>query len=479
MTSNEVVAETSAWQRYRETGSEDAFREVVERHINLVYSVAIRRTRGDPGLAEDIVQKVFADLSQKAATLAPTLILPGWLYRHASFVAASVIRGENRRRQREVAAMNQSPSSDPIHWTQIQPVLDEALGELPERDRTAIILRFLDQQPFAEVGRLLGIGSDAARMRVDRALSRLRDGLERRGIHSTAAALALGMGQHGVVAAPALLAASIAAAATLTTSTVATATAFGFMSTSKIPIGLAALVAAASTTVAYLQHRENAGLRGELAAARASLVTRDTAAEPNGAPDPAEWQSLREDRVRLMALRDEVTRLRESQQRMAALEEENRLLREQSGSQAENATAEKERDFEAELQTGLALARMNFAQSWMLAFMLYAEDNSGQIPSAFDQATKYYSPNERSGGSLLDPARFEIVYQGAWSNIANPASTIVIREREPFTMKRPDGTERLARTYGFADGHSEIYAAPTGTFDEWERKRMIPPPAAE
>ncbi len=485
MTPSDVMpADTTAWQRYRATGSDDAFREVVERHINLVYSVAVRRAHGDSALAEDITQQVFTDLSRKAAGLPAATVLAGWLYRHASFVAATLVRGESRRRHRELAAMNPSESDDSVHWEQIRPVLDDALGELPERDRNAIVLRFLDQQSFAQVGLALGIGSDAARMRVDRALVRLRDGLARRGIKSTAAALALGMGQYGVVAAPASLASAIAvaAASTLTVSTLATTATLTLMNPAKISLGLAALVAASSTTVAYLGHRDAANLRTQLADARADLASHVLAVEQAGGPESAELKALREDRVRLMALRDEITRLREDQRRLAALEAENQALRANAASRAvtprSDGDGNTQRDLEAELQKGLGLARLSFARDWMLAIIRYSEDHQGQLPATFSQAASYYGNNNDEGGGLIDPDRFEIVHQGAWSRIVNPAATIVIREREPFRMRKPDGTEALARTYGFADGHSEIHASPTGDFESWERQRMAAPAAA-
>src|SRR5205823_5447873 len=82
---------------YVEDHSEAAFQELVNRYINLVYSVAIRRVGGDTLLAEDVTQMVFTDLARKAASLPANLMLGGWLQRHSGFVAASVVRTEQRR----------------------------------------------------------------------------------------------------------------------------------------------------------------------------------------------------------------------------------------------------------------------------------------------------------------------------------------------------------------------------------------------
>jgi hypothetical protein len=59
-------------------------------------------------------------------------------------------------------------------WREVAPVLDEALSELGEKDRNAVLLRFFEQKNLAEVGHALGIGEDGARRRIERALDKLR-----------------------------------------------------------------------------------------------------------------------------------------------------------------------------------------------------------------------------------------------------------------------------------------------------------------
>src|SRR6476646_7173615 len=61
--------------RYVEARCEDAFAELVRRHVNLVYSAALRQVNGDAHLAQDVAQNVFADLARKAATLSRRLAL--------------------------------------------------------------------------------------------------------------------------------------------------------------------------------------------------------------------------------------------------------------------------------------------------------------------------------------------------------------------------------------------------------------------
>ena len=65
---------------FARTNSEDAFAELVRRHVSLVYSAALRQVGGDAHLAQDVAQTVFTDLARKAAALARRESLTGWLY---------------------------------------------------------------------------------------------------------------------------------------------------------------------------------------------------------------------------------------------------------------------------------------------------------------------------------------------------------------------------------------------------------------
>jgi len=75
------------------------------------------------------------------------------------------------------------------NWEDLHPVIDDAMHDLVEKDRVAILVRFFEQRSLAEVGEVLGVGENAARMRVDRALHRLRELLTQRGIKSTTMAV--------------------------------------------------------------------------------------------------------------------------------------------------------------------------------------------------------------------------------------------------------------------------------------------------
>ena len=197
-------------RRYAETGSEDAFTELVRRHVDLVYSAALRQVNGDAHLAQDVAQSVFTDLARKAAPLARRPALTGWLYTSTHFAAAKAVRTEHRRQAREqeahtMQALLHDPEPD-VDWDKLRSVLDEAMHRLSEDDREAILLRFFENRPLAEVGAELGVGENAARMRVERALEKLRVQLVRRGVTTPAAVLATTIAAHAVQAAPAGLA---------------------------------------------------------------------------------------------------------------------------------------------------------------------------------------------------------------------------------------------------------------------------------
>src|SRR5271168_4347517 len=127
---------------YLRDGSEQAFRELVARYLDLVYSTAVRLAGGDTHLAEDVAQIVFVDLARMAKSLSSEVRLGGWLHRHTCFVAAKILRGERRRqsRERQAAEMNALQNHSEAHLGQIAPILDEAINQLGAADRTAVVL---------------------------------------------------------------------------------------------------------------------------------------------------------------------------------------------------------------------------------------------------------------------------------------------------------------------------------------------------
>jgi RNA polymerase sigma factor (sigma-70 family) len=259
---SELVAE------YARERSEGAFRELVARYVDLVYSTA-RRLVGEAPLAEDVTQTVFLDLARGAGGLSGDVMLGGWLHRHTCFVAARTMRGERRRQRRERRAVEMSPPEGAAGDRELLPILDRAIDSLASEDRTAILLRFFEQRDFRAIGAALGSSEDAARKRVARGLDKLAAILKRQGFVFGAASLATALGGKAVSAAPAGLAAAIASKALLAGSGSATLTTVKVMALTKLKLGVATAVLMIAMVAPLVVSRQSAArLRDENRALR-------------------------------------------------------------------------------------------------------------------------------------------------------------------------------------------------------------------
>lgn len=264
-------------RRYAVERSEEAFAELVRRHVDLVYSAALRRLHGDAHAAADVTQEVFIALARQAGKLAQYRALPPWLYATARNVAIDFVRSEQRRRTREQEAhlMQKVISTYPERndWEQVRASLDTAMDELGSADRAALVLRFLARRSLAEVGVALGISEDAARMRVSRALTKLHGLLARRGVTSSAVAMSAGFAEQVITAAPSGLGRTVARAAVIAADAIMSPTWFGLVNSKTVATLLSAIVLCSSGAFALWQWRTLDSTHRELAAERAQIFS--------------------------------------------------------------------------------------------------------------------------------------------------------------------------------------------------------------
>ena len=255
-------------REYARHSSEEAFVELLSRHVNLVYSVALHQLR-DASLAEEVTQAAFIILARKAGSLGPKTILSAWLCRTAQYAAARALRTERRRQCREQEAYIQSmlnqPEPETSPWPDIAPLLNLAMAGLCEKDHSAIVLRFFEGKDLKQVAAELGVGEDTAKTRVRRGVEKLRKFFVKRGITLSASVIAGAISTNAVQAAPVGLVKSITAVVITNGATASGSTltlikgALKIMAWTKaktaIIAGVAAVLAVGITSTAIHHHR--------------------------------------------------------------------------------------------------------------------------------------------------------------------------------------------------------------------------------
>ena len=479
-----MTPDSELLRRFAKTNSEDAFAELVKRHVNLVYSAAIRQVGGDAYLAQDVAQTVFADLARKAGALSRRDTLTGWLYTSAHFAAAKIARTENRRRDREEKFMREpthetAPDASRAEasaeagadWEKLQPRLDKVMHELKETDREAILLRYFENRPFAEVGTKMGLNENAARMRVERALEKLRAIFAKRGI-TTATALASVISANAVQIAPANL------AATITTTSIATSgtgafTLLKIMTMTNSKLGISALAVAGAATTLVVQHQTQEKLRAEneTLTQQIAQIQTDNNNYSNqlanvrlaNVGDSKTGQTLSADQSNeLLKLRGEVGVL----QRQASEASQKAQAAEQKLAAALSAKAQF-----ASHQS----ATMNAAKMLGLNMRLYARDHDNQFPT--NTRSLYKLADDYGQTNLLQnipPLEFINVGLTKLNSQNQPDFPNMVLVRERLARQAPDGT--WARIYGFADGSVQIATSYDGNFDAWEKANTYSPP---
>jgi RNA polymerase sigma factor (sigma-70 family) len=452
--------------------SQDAFTTIVQRHLDLVYCAALRQVRSRE-LAEEVAQSVFSDLARDAARLKPDTVLTAWLYEVTRRTAINVVRGETRRRFREqIACEMNAMNATAADWTQIEPLLDEAMHALDDTDRTAVLLRYFENKSLREVGQTLGTSDDTAQKRVSRAVERLREFFSKRGVTVGAGVLTVIISANAVHAAPVGLTVTISTAAlagaTLVTTATTTATKAIAMTTMQKTI-IAATLAAAVGTGVYEAHQASV-LRSQVLALlqqQAPLSEQIQQLARERGDSARQLASLSEENERLnhntaelLKLRGEVGALRRRTDELGKRREEITELRQTPPE--ETQTLSQVMDWVRVKQLCMRI--------WLQAFFAYARANQGQCPETFQQAASFLPESLKE--ISLTAEQFEILHQGSLDAIKDQ-DMIVFREKNVW--QHFGG--KWGRLYGIADGNVQYCSSSdktaTGSFDEYEKQHIV------
>jgi len=178
--------------RFAAHRDEAAFELLLWRHERLVFGVCLRMLH-DPHDAEDAFQATFLALALHAGRIAKREAVAGWLHKVAYRVALTARGRRARRGAREqlsgtAAHLAASPEAEvPLESQELRRVLDEEIGRLPERFRSAVVLCYLEGKSVDEAAMLLGCPRGTVASRLARARERLRVRLVGRGLALTAA----------------------------------------------------------------------------------------------------------------------------------------------------------------------------------------------------------------------------------------------------------------------------------------------------
>ena len=455
-----------------ENRSEPAFTALVERHIGLVYSAAVRQVQ-DAHTAQEVAQTVFIQLARKAASLGPGTVVSAWLYRTTLYTAADVRKARRRRALREqeagVQAMSNPTESDA--WAQVAPLLDDALADLGEADRAALVLRYFENKTAREIAIALRTEEGAAQKRVTRALEKLRGIFAKRGVTLTAAALSGIVAANAVQAAPAGLTATISTAA-LATSTLATTLAMTLLQKITVTAALTVTIGtgiyvAKQASVARAQAQQQAVLAAqadELAQERDAATNRIAALT-----DAMAKQKNQDDELsRLRSVAKQSRAMANMENDPAFLKAHEWLAKEAKLRQllvdhpdqaipelkflSEDEWFEQARRAELDSVKGMRLAFINlrasavydFGNKLSAALKAYQTANNQQLPGSVMDLSGYFSPPVADLDTILP--RYRMLTAEEQANPASHGAAIILDTIEDPSESKPVISSQMVST---------------------------------
>jgi RNA polymerase sigma factor (sigma-70 family) len=407
-------------RQYSENHSDEAFAALVTRHINLVYSVAVRSIH-DPHLAEEVVQAVFTILAKKAKQLHHDKALSSWLFQTTRLTANNAVRSELRRHRREQEAHMQSVLNDSGSdiWSIIAPMLDDAVEGLNDKDRLAIVLRFYEGKNLHEVGTALGASRDAVEKRISRAVDKLREFFIKHGVTISGSGLAVLISSNAVQAAPPGLAVTISSGATVGTALAAAVATHSVMNLVRRLL-LVAAIASCAMTPFVIEHYAN------------------KPAQHGGKPvqNPLTLENAASQRATLT-----------------------------STSTLKPGSPEK-----GEMLNRMAQGKTRDAIVLSTALTQYVAKQRGPLPLSFDSIASFLLKLP----PLTGTNDFEILRSGSFEEMRQMQSmpVAIIRERYVWLTQ----TGKRARVYGMLGGYAEIVVA-DDNFQAWEARHLLASPS--
>jgi RNA polymerase sigma factor (sigma-70 family) len=469
-----MTSDLDLLRQFARKNSQEAFAALVQRHLNLVYTAALRQVRA-PQLAEEIAQSVFADLARQAgkisgAGVSPASFLTPWLYAVTRRTAVDVVRKESRRRLREqIAVEMNSMNATANEWTQIEPLLDDAMAALDETDRNAVLLRYFENKSLREVGEALGASEDAAQKRVSRTVERLREFFSKRNVTIGAGGLTVLISANAVQSAPVGLAATISAAAILTGTAVSTSTAIATtkviaMTTFQKTI-IGAVLATAVGTGIFEAHQasqlreQNQTLQQQQAplAEQIRQLQTDNKKLSNRLAEAGDSRKLSDEQFNeLLKLRGQIAQLRNAAevendpafQKARLWLAKEKILRQQFEEHpdqwipemkflsseewldlARKANLDTAKGMRCALSNVRSAATFDFAQKVSIALREYMGANNQQLPDSISQLSAYFHPPLDDANTLL--SRYKMLNSEEQANPKYKGASII---QDPKTL---------------------------------------------